>query len=180
VPAAYPVNVHELTSSEGVVALLACVAAVAALVACLGLRRSLQRLRAEQLVILGDRREDLVGHAASLQRQFNALSDDVGDLVAKLHDRIDVTDKRLDQAVVHHGLVHFDAYGDMSGRRSTSLALLDARGSGIVLSSIHHRDQARLYAKQLHEGHSELELSPEEDEVVRLALARERQADPVD
>ena len=37
----------------------------------------------------------------------------------------------------------------MSGRQSTSIALLDARGSGIVLSSIHHRDQARLYAKQV-------------------------------
>ena len=37
----------------------------------------------------------------------------------------------------------------MSGRQSTSIALLDARGSGIVLSSIHHRDQARVYAKQV-------------------------------
>jgi hypothetical protein len=58
----------------------------------------------------------------------------------------------------------------MSGRQSTSIALLDAKRSGLVLSSIHHRDQARLYAKQLYEGQSELELSPEEDEAVRLAL----------
>jgi hypothetical protein len=52
-----------------------------------------------------------------------------------------------------------------------SIALLDATRSGIVLSSIHHRDQARLYAKQVHDGRSELELSPEEAEAVRLALA---------
>ena len=39
--------------------------------------------------------------------------------------------------------------------------------------SIHHRDQARLYAKQVVDGHGELELSPEEDEAVRLALAGE-------
>jgi hypothetical protein len=44
-----------------------------------------------------------------------------------------------------------------------------------VVSSILHRDQARMYAKQVHEGHSELQLSPEEDEAVRLALAGERQ-----
>jgi hypothetical protein len=59
----------------------------------------------------------------------------------------------------------------MSGRQSTSIALLDSSASGIVLSSIHHRDQARLYAKRVQDGHGELELSPEEQEAVRLALA---------
>ena len=59
----------------------------------------------------------------------------------------------------------------MSGRQSTSIALLDATRSGVVLSSIHHRDQARLYAKQVHDGRAELELSPEEAEAVRLAMA---------
>jgi hypothetical protein len=39
-----------------------------------------------------------------------------------------------------------------------------------VLSSIHHRDQARLYAKQVHQGRPELKLSPEEEEAIRLAL----------
>jgi len=52
-----------------------------------------------------------------------------------------------------------------------SIALLDGARSGIVLTCIHHRDQARVYAKQLREGLSELELSPEEAEAVRLALS---------
>jgi hypothetical protein len=72
--------------------------------------------------------------------------------------------------VAYRALVRYDAYGEMSGRQSTSIALLDATRSGIVLSSIHHRDSARLYAKQVHQGQGELELSPEEDEAVRLAL----------
>ena len=46
--------------------------------------------------------------------------------------------------------------------------------SGIVLSCIHHRDQARVYGKQMHAGRGELELSPEEAEAVRLALGRRR------
>ena len=58
----------------------------------------------------------------------------------------------------------------MSGRQSTTIALLDSRRSGVVLSSIHHRDQARLYAKQIVEGSAELRLSPEEEEALRLAL----------
>ena len=67
-------------------------------------------------------------------------------------------------------LVRYDAYGEMSGRQSMSIALLDATQTGIVLSSIHHRDQARLYAKQIQAGRGELELSPEEAEAVALAL----------
>jgi hypothetical protein len=59
----------------------------------------------------------------------------------------------------------------MSGRQSSTLALLDARRSGLVLSSIVHRDQARLYVKQVHEGEAEVELSPEEQEAVHAALA---------
>jgi Protein of unknown function (DUF4446) len=66
--------------------------------------------------------------------------------------------------------VRYDAYGEMSGRQSMSIALLDSTQTGIVLSSIHHRDQARLYAKQIHAGRGELELSPEEAEAVALAL----------
>jgi hypothetical protein len=52
-----------------------------------------------------------------------------------------------------------------------SIALLDATRSGIVLSSIHHRDQARIYGKQVNQGAPELELSPEEHEAIKLALA---------
>ena len=73
--------------------------------------------------------------------------------------------------MAYRALVRYDAYGEMSGRQSTSIALLDANRSGVVLSSIHHRDQARLYAKQVLNGQPELELSPEEDEAIRLALA---------
>jgi hypothetical protein len=70
--------------------------------------------------------------------------------------------------------VRYDAYNEMSGHQSASIALLDATRSGIVLSSIHHRDQARLYVKQVRDGRAELELSPEEQEAVRVALAAER------
>jgi len=60
----------------------------------------------------------------------------------------------------------------MSGRQSSSMALLDEKGSGVVLSSILHRDQARLYVKGVRDGSPEVELSPEEDEAVRTALDR--------
>lgn len=149
-------------------------AAAAVAVVALGfgvvLALKLRRLRVDQRVVLGDRGEDLVAHAAALRQQFEALYDYVQDAAGQLNGRIETAEQRLDTAVAYSALIRYDAYGEMSGRQSTSIALLDARRSGLVLSSIHHRDQARLYAKQVREGQPELELSPEESEAIRLAL----------
>ena len=166
--------VDDLSSTTGIVALVAGGLALIALIAVLVLVRSLRRLRADQRAILGGSSpQDLVTHAAELDRGFGSLNDYVGDVVAGLDARLAAAEGRLDGAVAFHGLVRYDAYNEMSGRQSTSIALLDSRGSGIVISSIHHRDQARLYAKQVVGGRAELELSPEEEEAMRAALAGE-------
>jgi Protein of unknown function (DUF4446) len=163
--------VHELTSTTGIVALAGCAAAALALVAVVWLAVLLRRVRRDQRVVLGERgARDLVGHAAGLEREFRVLHDSVEDAAARLHERMRVAEQRLDGAVAYRALVRYDAYGEMSGHQSTSIALLDATRSGVVLSSILHRDQARLYAKRVDRGHGELELSPEEQEAVRLAL----------
>nr|MBA2644751.1 DUF4446 family protein [Solirubrobacterales bacterium] len=72
--------------------------------------------------------------------------------------------------VAHRALVRYDAYGELAGKQSISLALLDARRNGVVLSSIAHRDTARLYCKPITAGAGQQPLSPEEQEAVRLAL----------
>jgi hypothetical protein len=162
--------VHDLTSTAGIVAIAAGAVAVVALLLSTYLAFSLRRFRADQRTVLGDRRQDLVAHAATLDSEFEALTQYVQDAAAQLGERMQHAEDRLDGAMAYSALVRYDAYGEMSGRQSTSIALLDSKRSGVVLSSIHHRDQARLYAKRVHEGHAELELSPEENEAVRLAL----------
>jgi hypothetical protein len=154
----------------GIVALAAGAVAVVAFCIAIGLAIALRRVRNEQRIVLGDRREDLVAHAAGLERQFASLHEYVEDAAARLNSRMETAERRIDRTIAYRSLVRYDAYGEMSGRQSTSIALLDATRSGVVLSSIHHRDQARLYAKQLLDGTPELELSPEEDEAIRLAL----------
>ena len=169
--------VHNLTSTAGIVAMAAAAGALLALLLCAILGVKLRRLRAAQRVILGGREQDIVGHAASLQQQFEALYDYVQDASQRLESRMDTAEHRIDRSVAYRALIRYDAYGEMSGLQSTSIALLDANRSGLVLSSIHHRDQARLYAKEVREGKPELELSPEEDEAVKRALgadARQR------
>jgi uncharacterized protein DUF4446 len=163
--------VDELTSTTGIVALAAGALALITFATALWLALVLRRVRRDQRVVLGDQgTDDLVAHAAELAREFRVLHEYVEDMAAGLHERMAVAEERLDGAVAYRALVRYDAYGEMSGHQSTSIALLDARRNGVVLSSILHRDQARLYAKRVEGGVGELELSPEEQEAVQLAL----------
>lgn len=162
----------DLTTTQGIVALAAAAAGLIALILGLTLALRVRRLAAAQRVVLGERgTEDLVGHAAALDHEFRSLHGYVEDVAARLHERMDAVEQRLDRTVAYRALVRYDAYNEMSGQQSCSLALLDARRNGVVVTSIHHRDQARMYIKQVHGGEGEFELSPEETEAIRIALA---------
>jgi hypothetical protein len=167
--------VNDLTDPAGIAALSAGAAALIALVFSGVLAVRMRRLRAAQHVVLGGSgREDLVSHAAGLQEAFMQLNDRVEDMAAQLDERMARAEERLDGAIAYRALVRYDAYGELSGHQSASLALLDAERNGVVLSSIAHRDTARLYCKQVVDGRGEHLLSPEEDEAIRRALAGER------
>jgi hypothetical protein len=164
--------VDNLSGTVGIVALAAVALAGVAVIACVVLAVRLGRLRAAQRAVIGDHGAgDLVAHAARLSDAFDGLRAFVEQSAQRLDDRLSVAESRLDGAIAHRALVRYDAYGEMSGRQSTSIALLDARQSGVVLSSIHHREQARLYVKIVREGQAELELAPEEAAAVAAALA---------
>jgi hypothetical protein len=163
--------VDDLTSTTGIVALAAGALALVTFLTAIWLLVALRRVRRDQRVVLGDAgASDLVAHAAGLEREFRVLHEYVEDAATRLHQRMAAAEQRLDGAVAYRALVRYDAYGEMSGHQSTSIALLDARRNGVVLSSILHREQARLYAKRVEGGVGELELSPEEQEAVRIAL----------
>jgi hypothetical protein len=160
-----------LTDTQGILALGALGAALLALLACALLARSARRLRGAQKLVLGDSTEqDVIAHSASLQEAFKALQEYVGDVASRLDSRLDGVEVALTGVISHYALIRYDAYNELSGQQSVSIALLDDRRSGVVLTCIHHRDQARVYAKQVHDGQGELELSPEEAEAVRVAL----------
>jgi Protein of unknown function (DUF4446) len=161
-----------ITDTQGIVAIVAAAVAAIALLACAALAISLRRLRHSQKLVIGDgEARDVVAHAADMQDAFEALRGYVEDIAARLDGRLAGAETALHGALAHRSLVRYDAYNELSGQQSMSIALLDDARSGIVLSCIHHRDQARVYAKQVHAGRGELELSPEEAEAVRLALS---------
>ncbi len=167
-----PSSLATITNTQGVIAIAAGAVALVALLCCAALAISLRRLRRAQALVLGEHgQEDVVAHAARLQDAFEALRVYVDDVALRLDDRLAGVETALRGTIAHRALVRYDAYNELSGHQSLSIALLDEEQSGVVLSCIHHRDQARVYAKQVTAGQGELELSPEEAEAVRVALS---------
>lgn len=156
--------------------LVALVVALIAAVGCIFLAIKLQRIRRAQVKVLGQSGErDLVAHSKALHSEVEALDELVRDSHQRLCAHVTQLDTAVTQALNGWALVRYDAYGEQSGQQSYSLALLNSKRSGIVISTIVHRDHARLYAKQIDAGQEDVPLSPEEAEAVQLA-AVDRQA----
>jgi uncharacterized protein DUF4446 len=168
-----PAVSDDLTSTVGVIALGAGALALVALVLVLVLMRRLKRVRNAQRAVLGNSgQDDLVSHAQGLQTGFEELRRMVESTFSQLGQRLESNEGRLGRTISRTAVIRYDAYGEMTGRQSSSMALLDDTGTGVVLSSILHREQARMYVKGIRGGQSEYELSPEENEAIQTALGR--------
>jgi hypothetical protein len=163
--------VDDLTSTQGIVALAAAGVGAVALLWAIVLAVKLRRVRAAQRTVMGEGQADLVAHAAQIQDAFVHLRDWVEETATRLEERMATAEQRIDGCVAYTSLVRYDAMGELSGQQSSTMALLDAHRTGVVVSSILHRDQARVYVKQVREGESELELSPEEHQAIADAMA---------
>jgi hypothetical protein len=152
------------------VAVAAVAVAVIALGVCLALWISLRRLRAAQRVLLPDGGSvGLVDRQASLQRAQARLEQGLADLQSLVERQGEVTERSLRSALRFQGMVRYDAYRDMGGSQSWSIALIDGNQTGAVVTSLHARDHARVYLKELVEGVPGQRLSPEESRAVGLA-----------
>jgi hypothetical protein len=69
------------------------------------------------------------------------------------------------------GLVRYNPFEDTGGNQSFALAMLDAKGDGWILSSLHSRTGTRFYAKSVKTGRSETGLSEEEQAAIKQATA---------
>jgi hypothetical protein len=162
--------VDDLNSTQGIVALAAAGLGLVAFVWVAVLSLKLRRVRAAQRTILGGEETDLVAHAASLQEAFVQLRDWVEEVASGLEGRVSGAEHRMDGCISHTSVIRYDAMNELSGQQSSTVALLDERQTGVVISSILHRDQARLYVKRVQDGNPEYELSPEEQQAVETAM----------
>lgn len=142
-----------------------------ALGGCIALWIAVRRLRGSQRVLLPDGTSaGLVDRQATLQRAMARLEEGLRDLESLVERQGEVTERSLLTSLRFQGMVRYDAYRDMGGSQSWSIALLDGNRSGAVVTSLHARDHARVYLKELLEGAPGQRLSPEEERAVALAI----------
>jgi hypothetical protein len=114
--------------------------------------------KASFVEVVARKTQEVAGLRADLARQSNTL--------ARIQD--DLAD-----AIRHVAVIRYDAFGDLGGRYSFSLALLDDSGDGLVLTSIHGRSETRTYFKGVRAGASDDPLSPEEVRAIAYAQGRQ-------
>ncbi len=180
------------------VAVFAMVLAYVALAAAYVALRTLAKLRRASTILSrgsGRGKESLI---EATQRQA-ATTELLGDELAELRELVNqqrasieqargYVDDRCAEAVAaltaeagnevgalrNVALVRYDAFTEMSGRMSFSLALLDDSGAGVAISAISGNSDTRVYAKGVTAGKGEHELSPEEQQAVAAAMQRRR------
>jgi hypothetical protein len=113
----------------------------------------------------------LVLAAASWRRQpsYAGDPDSLPEDVVGLRQEVAALKAESAGAFRHLGIVRYDAFNDVGGRLSWSVALLDDSGSGVVMTAIHGRSEARSYAKGITGWECEQPLSPEEQSAVASA-----------
>jgi hypothetical protein len=87
-----------------------------------------------------------------------------------LNNRVGAMDVLVNRSVQHVAVVRFNPFADTGGDQSFALALLDRKGDGVVISSLHTRTMTRFYSKPIKGGTSALSLSDEEVQAVQQAM----------
>jgi hypothetical protein len=148
-----------------------------------GQRRSLLEITEEQIratAAVADEllrvRAELAEHRSTLDAALAAGHQQISASLHQSNARLDAYRGEIDIALAHAvrnvALVRYDAFEDMAGRMSFSVAMLDDNGDGLTLSSIAGRSDTRVYAKGVRSGRSDYELSPEEDQAITAAIRR--------
>jgi hypothetical protein len=95
--------------------------------------------------------EDATGKVAVLEGEYARLASDV------------------QRSIQHVGVVRFNPFPDVGGDQSVTIALLDARGDGLVITSLYGRTERRFYAKPVTGRQSSYQLSDEELKAIQRA-----------
>lgn len=141
--------------------------AVVAVLLALSSHRQLARTRRSLLMLQGTfEGRTLIDAVSTFAGQVRNLE---GDL-ERTRIRQQELAEHLARSNRNVGIVRFDAFEDMGGLMSFSAAFLDDHQTGIVITAINGRTEARVYAKAVEEGRSSHNLSPEEQRALAEAL----------
>ncbi len=156
----------ERTLSLLVVALVAAVVVLALWLALLQRSEALLRRRLRR--VLPEGQSGGIDEILDRQlKQIDSLTERL-DALNKLQHELEALGQRTIQKV---GVVRYNPFPDTGGDQSFAIALLDSLGNGVILSSLHSRTDTRVFAKPVQRGRSRYQLSDEEQDAIKKALA---------
>lgn len=119
--------------------------------------------------VTGKDGKSLEGEIAQLVQDNKDLIEEVG----KNKKNIKKLFRIMEGTFQKVGLVKYDAFQQMGGQLSFSIALLDQRNNGFILNSVHSTDGCYSYTKEIKNGECALSLGKEEEEALQIALDKE-------
>lgn len=127
-----------------------------------------KRLERYRYLFKGNEDRDLESVLINLSESSHLLRDDLN----KLEERVAGNQIREEMHLQNWALIRFKAFQNTGSDQSFALALLDAVGDGVVLSSLFGREESRVYCKPIERGQSIYPLTDEEKEAIRTAMGK--------
>ena len=112
-------------------------------------------------------------NAMSLEQEITGLFEDnkfIKNAIEKNKKDIRNLYKNFESAFQKVGIVKYDAFNQMGGNLSFSLALLDENNNGFILNSVHSTDGCYSYTKQIENGICKISLGDEEERALNIAM----------
>lgn len=116
--------------------------------------------------------EDIEDSLIDYIKEVDFIKKKIGSLDAKHHE----LDEKVTKSIQQVGFMRYNAFDDIGSDLSFSLALLDDRSNGVVISNIYARDESNVYAKPVSRGTSNYALSTEEKETIIIAMSKFKKA----
>ena len=114
--------------------------------------------------------------AESLEEEIGALFNDISSLKTSTEkNRKDIKKiiENLSECYQRVGIVKYDAFKEMGGKLSFSVALLNDNETGFIINSIHSSEGCYVYTKEIVNGECAISLGDEEKKALTLALSAE-------
>ena len=112
-------------------------------------------------------------NAKTLEESIMSRMDQMDYLISsnkKNENDIQTIYKNLKSTFEKVGLVKYDAFQEMGGKLSFSLALLNETNDGFIINAMHSREGCYTYIKEIIDGNSVITLADEEKEALDMAM----------
>ncbi len=112
------------------------------------------------------------GNTVAMMRSLDERATSNAELLERVVARLESTEDKLPHAISRIGVVAYDAFGNIAGNQSRSIALMNDAGDGLVVSLLASREETMFFTKEVRNGRGVQELSPEEQAAVDRAMGR--------